>query len=150
MKEHDDYWFSKLESLGKRDIVFILGDFLFDGPHYDEYIVRIRKLKCRIKLIMGNHDSKLLYKEINQKISSPEGSIDIQLPFFSYKNFWLTHCPIHPQEIRNRKGVIHGHLHRSELEDDRYFDVSPEKHNFKLVDFEVIKDYFRKEENGIT
>jgi calcineurin-like phosphoesterase family protein len=140
-QEHDEHFFKLLEALGKRDIVFVLGDFLFDGDHYNEYIQRIRKLKCRIKLIMGNHDSKLLYNEINQKPQSPEGSIEIQLPLFSYKNFWLSHCPIHPQELRKRKGNIHGHLHYSVLDDERYFDVSPEKHNFEFVDFEDIKKF---------
>jgi len=151
-KENDDYWLNKMEQLGKRDILMVLGDFLFDGPHYDEYINRIRKMKCRIKLLMGNHDSTLLYKEINQKPQSPEGSIEIQLPFYSYKNFWLSHCPIHPSELRNRIGNIHGHLHNAVLEDDRYFDVCPEKNEFDFVDFEKIKKHFSiiELQKGIT
>jgi len=145
LEEHDEHWLSKFEKLGKRDIVFVLGDFLFDSPNYEMYIQRIRKFRCRIKLIMGNHDSKLLYQEINQKPQSPDGSIELQLPLFSYKNFWLSHCPIHPQEMRTRKGNIHGHLHNSVLDDDKYFDVSPEKHNFDFVDFEKIKEHFKKD-----
>jgi calcineurin-like phosphoesterase family protein len=46
--------------------------------------------------------------------------------------------------MRSRILNIHGHLHGSVLEDPRYFDVSPEKHNFELVDFETIKDYTQK------
>ena len=150
MEAHDEYWLAKMETLGKRDILFILGDFLFDGPNYDEYIKRIRKLKCRIKLVMGNHDSLRLYEEINRKSQSPEGSIEIQLPFFSYKNFWLSHAPIHPQELRNRYLNIHGHLHDSVLDDPNgdYFDVSPEKHNFDFVKFEEIKEHFEQFEKG--
>ena len=144
-EQHDEYWLQKMEQLGKRDILYVLGDFLFPGPHYNEYIKRIRKMKCRIKLVMGNHDSIELYKEINQKPMSPEGSIEIQLPLFSYKNFWLSHAPIHPQEMRSRKGNIHGHLHGSILDDpdEKYFDVCPEKHAFEFVNFEDIKARFK-------
>jgi calcineurin-like phosphoesterase family protein len=145
-EENDEYFLQKIESLKKRDILYILGDFIFDGPKYDEYIQRIRKAKCRIKLIMGNHDSLLLYKEINQKSQTPEGSIEIQLPFFSYKNFWISHCPIHPQEMRRRQGNIHGHLHNNVIQDDRYFNVSPERNNYEFVDFEKIKEYFKEKE----
>ena len=56
-------------------------------------------MKCRIKLVMGNHDDHRLYKE---------SIFEMQLPFFSYKSYWISHCPIHPQELRNRKGNIHG------------------------------------------
>ena len=145
VEKHDEYWLHKMEQLGKNDILYILGDFLFEGAHYNEYIKRIRKMKVRIKLVMGNHDSQELYKEINQTPQSPEGSVEIQLPLFSYKNFWLSHCPIHPQEMRNRTGNIHGHLHGSILEDSKYFDVCPEKHSYNFVNFEDIKARF---ENG--
>jgi calcineurin-like phosphoesterase family protein len=60
----------------------------------------------------------------------------------SYKSFWLSHCPIHPQELRNRKANIHGHLHGSVLNDPRYFDVCPEKHNYQMVDYEEIKAFY--------
>ena len=139
-KEHDEYWFQKMEKLGKRDILFILGDFLFEGSHYDEYIKRIRKLKCRIKLIMGNHDSLKLYQEINQKPQSPEGSIEIQLPLYSYKNCWVTHAPIHEDEIRGKYLVIHGHTHNYSIKHSRYFNVCPEVNNFDFVNYETIKE----------
>jgi len=44
---------------------------------------------------MGNHDSLKLYKINNPKI-------EMQLPLFTYKDFWLSHCPIHPQKMRTR------------------------------------------------
>lgn len=134
-KEHDDYVIDKILALGKRDILFVLGDFLFDGDHYDEYIDRLAKKKCRIKLIMGNHDSLKLYKE---------DWIEMQLPLFSYKNHWITHCPIHSQEIRNRAGVIHGHLHGDVVKagpytnDKRYFNVNLDNNNFEFVTMEQI------------
>jgi len=144
-KEHDEYILQKMEALGKRDILYVIGDFLFDGPHYEEYIQRIRKMKCRVKLVMGNHDSLELYKEINQKPQSPEGSIEIQLPLFSYKNHWIGHAPIIASELRGRKGQIHGHMHLETLADRRYFNVNLDVNDYEFVPFEDIKAYFNKE-----
>ena len=77
-QEHDEYFLQKIEALGKRDILYILGDFLFDGEFYDEYIKRLQKVKCRIKLVMGNHDSLKLYNEINPTLNGRPSRIEIQ------------------------------------------------------------------------
>ena len=150
MKSHDEYILNKIEKLGKRDILIILGDFLFDGKHYDEYAERLRKVQCRLKLVMGNHDSLKLYKE---------DFVEIQLPLFSYKNYWLSHCPIHPHELRNRNGCLHGHLHKEkvltnkyeyietdEVYDSRYFNVNLDVNNYEFVLFEDIKKHFENTE----
>jgi calcineurin-like phosphoesterase family protein len=134
-------------SLKKRDILFILGDFLFDSEHYEETVERLKQKKCRIKLIMGNHDSLKLYKE---------DWIEMQLPLFSYKNHWITHCPIHPDEIRNRAGCIHGHLHGGYIEksipqgyyvkkerDHRYFNVNLDNNDFKFVTMDQMMKYLK-------
>lgn len=137
MKQHDDYMIDRILELGKRDVLFILGDFMFDGPHFDDYVERLSKKKCRIKLIMGNHDSLLLYKNLNLHL-------EVQLPFFSYKNHWLSHSPIHPYEMRNRIGNIHGHMHLERLEDSKYFNVNIDVNNYTFVDFDYIKEEFKK------
>lgn len=116
----------------KNDIVFFLGDIAFE----ESSLELLKKLRhCRKKILfLGNHDyvstDKLL--EVFDEVRG----------FMSYKNFWISHCPIHPQELRNRRGNIHGHLHTQVLDDGRYFDVSPDKNNMSLVDFEIIKEYF--------
>jgi len=133
MESHDEYILNKIEKMNKRDILIILGDFLFDGEHYNEYVERLRKVQCRLKLVMGNHDSLKLYKE---------DFVEIQLPLFSYKNFWLSHCPIHPHELRNRRGCIHGHLHKEKLDDLKYFNVNLDVNNYEFVKFEDIKKQF--------
>lgn len=155
VEEHDEYILSQMEKLNKRDILFVLGDFLFDGPHFDEYIERIHKMdKFRIKLVMGNHDSLKLYNKLTPKI-------EIQLPLFSYKNKWISHAPIHPDELRNREGNIHGHLHKmvvqkeqidteifglpvkkSQVPDERYFNVNLDVNDYKFVNYEEIKTHF--------
>ena len=116
-----------MSKLNKRTILFILGDFLFDGPHFEAYLQRIAKFPCTIKLVMGNHDSMQLY---TQTIAP---NISIQLPLFSYKNTWISHCPIHPQELRNRDGNIHGHLHNSTVPDLRYFNVNLDVNEYDFV-----------------
>jgi hypothetical protein len=35
--------------------------------------------------------------------------MELCLPLFSYKNMWVSHAPIHPDEIRGRDLMIHGH-----------------------------------------
>ncbi len=152
-EENDKYMLDLICSLDKRDILIVLGDFLFDGEHFNDYLNHIEtKAKCRIKLIMGNHDSKLLY---NLPTTS---RISIELPLYSYKNMWLSHCPIHPKEMRGRLGNIHGHLHEEHvtyknanmfsstfakpLLDPRYFNVNIDVNNYQFVKLDTIKEYF--------
>ena len=44
---------------------------------------------------------------------------------FKYKEFWLSHAPIHPAELRGRKNV-HGHVHNKTIIDPNYFNLSVE------------------------
>lgn len=50
---------------------------------------------------MGNHDS-LRYSQTVAK------NIEIQLPLFTYKSFGFSHCPIHPDELRNKSEISTG------------------------------------------
>ena len=94
---------------------------------------------------MGNHDSLKLY---SQTIAQ---NLMLHLPLVNYKNFWLSHCPIHEQELRGRLGNIHGHLHGAYVEDQsgsinyNYFNVNLDNNDFKLVELDTIKNYFKKD-----
>lgn len=140
MEEHDEHILSMLESYPKRTNMVILGDFLFEGPNFNYYLLRISQLPYKIKLVMGNHDSNLLYTKC-------PSNIEIQLPLYSYKNMWVSHCPIHPQELRSRMLNIHGHLHGGIVHhcdgepDERYFNVNLDNNNFKPVPIETINSY---------
>ena len=129
---HDRYVLLQLSQLSKRTILYVLGDFLFDGPHLQTYLEAIAKMPLTIKLVPGNHDSKSLY---TQTIAS---NISIELPLFSYKSAWISHCPIHPHEMRNRLGNIHGHLHHETLPDTRYFNVNLDVNDFQFVPLDNI------------
>jgi calcineurin-like phosphoesterase family protein len=154
IEEHDDYIIDKILELRKQDVLLVLGDFLFDNPNFDNYIERLSKKKCRIKLVMGNHDSLKLLKE---------DIVEMQSPLYQKKNIWISHCPIHPGEMRNRLGNIHGHLHgelvtqrstrfnnfnnrvqHKNIPDKRYYNVNLDVNDYQFVEFKKIEEYFHK------
>ena len=141
--ENGEFILNQLSELKKRDILFVLGDFLFPGPDYEKYLEAIGKMPFRMKLILGNHDSLDLYDA-----SKRPKNIELQLPLFSYKNMWVSHAPIHPNEIRNRTGCIHGHLHKEILDDPRYLNVNIDVQG-RFVTLDEIKEYFKKEKDEI-
>ena len=58
---------------------------------------------------------------------------------FSYKGVWLTHIPIHPDELRGRPN-IHGHTHNHIINDNRYLNVCMEQINYRPLEFtEAVK-----------
>ena len=60
------------------------------------------------------------------------------MDFVKYKEFWLSHAPIHPEELRDRIN-IHGHVHYKNIDDARYFNVSCENIGFKPISLENIR-----------
>lgn len=113
--EHD-YWLLGLwnATVRKRDLVYVLGDVTWT-PHGFQILEQMHGEKT---LIMGNHDTFPLemYLSVFKRIRpSP----------FPYKGYWLSHCPIHPTELRGRKN-IHGHVHSNTLPDERYYNASVE------------------------
>lgn len=117
IEEHDNYYFEMFSKTHKKDIIFHLGDFIFDTKdpkEFEKYLNFFKKIPAKIKLIPGNHDSILLYKQ---------DVIEIMPPLVNYKGNWLSHCPIHPAEFRERYLNIHGHNHINHLKDQRYFNV---------------------------
>lgn len=148
IEEHDTYILDKFAKLNKKDIVKVLGDFIFDCDKYDYYIEQFKKMSCRIQIVMGNHDSLKLYKE---------DRFEIQLPLYSYKNIWLSHCPIHISQLKGRLGNIHGHIHGDTVKiydilevpfipDKRYFNVNLDINKMNFVDFEEIKEHFNSKD----
>ena len=89
----------------KRDTVYVLGDLCMDVKCFD-YLF---ELKGRLKLVRGNHDDILTTRELLSRFDTVEGSMRL-------KEFWLTHVPIHPQELRGKRN-IHGHVHMNSIRD---------------------------------
>lgn len=112
-----DFWnehVSHKTAPGKRDIVYCLGDMAFTEHHLE----LIGKLPGRKILIKGNHDDIISTWAQSQVFEEIYG-------LYRYKNWWLSHAPIHPEELRGKPN-IHGHVHHNTLADPRYFNICPE------------------------
>lgn len=130
IKDHDECILDSISKLKKRDILYILGDIIMDCENYDWYITQFKKMSCRFKIVLGNHDSLRLYYE---------DRFELHLPLFSYKNIWVSHCPIHENEIRGRIGNIHGHLHKCIIDNYKYVNVNVDVNDYNFLNIHDVK-----------
>lgn len=120
----------------KRDDVYVLGDAAFTL----DTLYELSKLPGRKFLVRGNHD---------------EFGTETYVQFFDevygikrYKEFWLTHAPIHPEELRGRVN-LHGHVHYADIKDSRYYNMSVESLWKRGHSSLVSLDQVRKEVNEL-
>lgn len=142
-EEHHETLFENLATeLRKQDTLYLLGDIAFTK----EWLERISNIKCAHKiLICGNHD---LERGIHMR--DLVETYDAVYSMWSKRNYWFSHCPIHPQEMRSRKGNIHGHLHgnmvwkdwEKQLDTDEvdplYFNACVEHTDWKPITFQEL------------
>lgn len=130
------YYWDKLVT--KRDVVYVLGDAAFT----EEAIDWIGTLKGTKYLIRGNHDlvPTTSYLRAFKEVYG----------LFKYKNMWLSHTPIHPDELRG-KNSLHGHTHYYNMQldgkdDPRYLNCCVENlmRNLgrPLINLREVKHYF--------
>lgn len=83
----------------KRDDVYVLGDaaFTMETIHDFGLLSGARKF-----LVRGNHDC--LDTQVYLKYFKAVYGL------LKYKEFWLSHAPIHPDELRGKVN-LHGHVH---------------------------------------
>lgn len=116
----------------KRDIIYVLGDVAFTLETFIEF----GELPGTKYLVRGNHD--------NLDLAWYARYFDDVYGLLSYKKFWLSHAPIHPNELRGRVN-LHGHVHYHTIEDNRYFNVCVEnlwKIGYKsLISLEQIRTH---------
>lgn len=105
-----DFW---KKNVSKRDDVYVLGDACFTMETVEDF----SSLPGRKFLIRGNHD-KLDTQVYLKYFHSVEGLL-------KYKEFWLSHAPIHPEELRGKTN-LHGHTHYHNISDLRYFNCCVE------------------------
>lgn len=116
----------------KRDVVWVLGDVAFSQDGYDA----LGELAGRKKMVRGNHDEYFTTEEWLKHFESVDG-------FVKYKQYWLSHAPMHPAELRGR-GNIHGHVHSNHIRnaygelDGRYINVSAEAVRETPISFQHI------------
>lgn len=92
------------KTIKKQDLVFCLGDMAFDKRGLDT----IGNLKGRKILLKGNHCSETSTLDQAQVFEEIHGML-------RYKKMWLTHCPIHPDEMRRCAGNLTGHIHDKDI-----------------------------------
>ena len=99
----DEHDIAVVESISrcanKRTVTWILGDVCMRI----EQLVLLARIPGRLRLVRGNHDRfpTWVYRQCFEEIHG----------FLRYKKMWLSHCPIHPQELYGMPN-IHGHLHK--------------------------------------
>lgn len=117
------------KAVTKRDTLYILGDCIL---HPDSLNVLDDIPGTKI-LILGNHcTEKVKTSELISVFDDIHGMM-------KYKEFWLTHAPIHPDELRGKVN-IHGHVHTNTLKDMRYVNVSCEAVGYAPVSLHTIRE----------
>ena len=123
------------ECVSKKDDVYVLGDACFTVETIDEFA----NLPGRKHLIRGNHDT--LDTQVYLKYF--DGVYGLK----KYKEFWLSHAPIHPNELRGRVN-LHGHVHYESINDKRYFNCCVENiYSLKkcsLIQLEEIREILKE------
>lgn len=119
----------------KRSTLYLLGDTIFDRSNLWMIEDISRTLNGNLKLVMGNHDFERAdapsFEELSPYLASVHGLV-------KYKEFWLSHAPIHPGSLRGKIN-LHGHTHDSKIQDERYFNVCCDVHNYTPIDLQEIR-----------
>lgn len=124
----------------KRDLVWVHGDAGFD----EESIDWISQLKGEKRLVRGNHD--------DMPTTSYLRAFTEVYGLVRYKGMWLSHAPIHPDELRGKVNC-HGHCHYYNIQhqgkdDPRYLNCCVE--NVRrltgecLISLNQVREYFKK------
>lgn len=137
IEEHDEELVKRWNDIvGKRDIVFHLGDFCF-GKRNIEIAGRLKGSK---RLVMGNHD---MYgaEEYLKYFDRIFGCVE-------YKGMILSHVPLHTRQLERWYMNVHGHLHTNFVlkddgtRDNRYFNASCENINLTPISLDEIHNYW--------
>lgn len=120
----------------KRDRVFFMGDTAFTK----ERLLDVGTWIGHKTAILGNH-----CLEMECTIQDYVGVFDDVQGFMKYKEFWLSHAPIHPNELRGKTN-LHGHVHCATIPDDRYFNCSLENINYRPISLHEIRQIIEQRE----
>ena len=138
IKEHDALIMENILAVsGKRKILWMLGDCFFTKESL-EYLRIIRPKFQQVHFIIGNHDADSDERQQNIRQILAEGLVDKFASMYKKYGFWLTHAPIHPDELRGKHN-IHGHVHLKTIPDERYINVSVDANDYKPVSLDSIR-----------
>lgn len=124
------------KAVNKRDVVWILGDLTNEKGDYS-FLDRLNGQK---KVILGNHDQPQHVPRMLPHVLSVAGMVKKK---FGDTKCFLTHCPIHPNELDYRVQVcVHGHVHSKSIPDNRYWNVSAEVLDYTPRTFDELKNMY--------
>jgi len=129
-----DNWQS---TITKRDKVYVLGDAAFTMDGLDS----IKQLNGTKILIRGNHDN-LNTSVYLKAFKEVEGIV-------RYKHAWLSHAPIHPEELRGKIN-IHGHTHYHTMPEFEYENVCLEHTNYTPICWDDLIERRKENINATT
>lgn len=132
--EHDEAILQSLQdTLPKRYKLYVLGDLGYNVKAIEALASLCGAHACNV-LIPGNHDDF----HITQYA---EWFFDVRGAHM-YKSWWLSHFPVHPQELFRSKGNVHGHIHHSGATGSLpmpYVNVNLDCNNLLPISFDYIE-----------
>lgn len=94
-------------------------------------------------LVLGNHDTDA---KLRPSIHELAGVFCEIHSMYKHKEFWISHPPIHQDELRGKKN-IHGHTHSHVLDDPRYLNVCLEQTDYTPIDLNEVRKRFAQQES---
>lgn len=130
---HDDYVLGCARAVvGKNDVLIVVGDVTWCNAGIQK--IKDAEFPCKMIMIAGNHDTlpTASYLRIFHSIHG----------VYMYKGFWITHMPVHPNELLGRQN-IHGHCHRGgpweNNKEKDYFNAILEYNDYLPVNLQKIR-----------
>ena len=138
-KEHDECLRDNYHSIVRpKDTVWFNGDVAFTPEALED----LKSWNGVKHLVLGNHDNAE-FKKRGVSLEMLQSVFEDRIYGFARKHgFWVSHCPIHPVELRNRN-CVHGHVHSNNIDDLRYFNVSMENIDYTPISLEEIRSIFK-------
>lgn len=128
-------------TIKKNDTWYCLGDCVFTK----EWLERLKEIKCRRKvLFLGNHclENEVTMEDLLEVFDAVHSLQPHKC--FGHK-MWFTHCPIHPDEIRGKDVVIHGHTHDYIVDDYRFVNVCVEHTGWGVIPVEEALERYKEQ-----
>lgn len=143
IEEHNEFILDNiLSTVTKRDVLYMLGDMFFTREAIYQYGQAISDKIRHTCVILGNHDTDNTERALN--VGVMWGMFTSIHGLKSHRGCWLSHAPIHENELRGKIN-IHGHVHNQTIKDDRYFNACCENINYTPVLQEDILNGYRGE-----
>lgn len=112
----------------QNDLVIFMGDIGFNRTDLEKILPRLNGKK---KLLLGNHDNFKM--EFYSKYFS-----DISVVWKPIRGLIFSHYPLYIGESDTIRFNVHGHIHRGQIADPRYYNVSVEETDYKPIHFDEI------------